>query len=33
MIRPKWSTDKHIYKHMRKHFDFGAETGANCTLT
>ncbi|WP_100406428.1 class I SAM-dependent methyltransferase [Bacillus solitudinis] len=39
-IRPKWTTEKYIHNHIRQHFnftnkkilDFGAGTGANCTL-
>jgi ubiquinone/menaquinone biosynthesis C-methylase UbiE len=40
LIRPKWSTNKHIHQNLKEHFyfenkkvlDFGSGTGANCTL-
>jgi SAM-dependent methyltransferase len=40
-VRPKWFTKKYIENNIRKHFDFtdkkvldfGAGTGANCTLS
>ncbi|MRH43841.1 methyltransferase domain-containing protein [Aquibacillus halophilus] len=40
LIRPKWSTHKHIHQNVKEHFDlenkkildFGAGTGANCAL-
>lgn len=39
-IRPKWTTKIYIQNHIQRHFDFtdkkvldfGAGTGANCTL-
>ncbi|WP_226037718.1 class I SAM-dependent methyltransferase [Aquibacillus saliphilus] len=40
LIRPKWSTQKHIHQNVKEYFDFknkkildfGAGTGANCSL-
>ncbi|WP_066054965.1 class I SAM-dependent methyltransferase [Robertmurraya korlensis] len=40
LVRPKWSTRKYIHSNIKQHFplenkvvlDFGAGTGANCTL-
>jgi ubiquinone/menaquinone biosynthesis C-methylase UbiE len=40
LVRPKWSTKKHIHHHIKEHInfenkivlDFGSGTGANCTL-
>ncbi|MFC0273395.1 class I SAM-dependent methyltransferase [Metabacillus herbersteinensis] len=41
LVRPKWSTNKYIHRHVKEHFeldnrvllDFGAGIGSNCTLS